>query len=565
MFGKLPAFRHPAPNMSPSLLPPASLLSKTLAAISRFFRSRSLAALAVLILFSAGFAQSPQIIRLDVGSSDHAQTIVTDATGATLVGGAFRSATQPIAFAVAKHNSAGALQWLSRFAGTSSQVDGSVAAVAVDSLGNVYAAGYIARQSTPTSYDIDWLVVSFDSRGGQRWADVFNSANNGYDQATALVLDPAGALYVTGISGVGNDLNWLTTKYSFDGAVQWQRTFTGASNADDRPIAAKLAPDGGVVVLGYTSNLGVGFSKDITVVKYDAQGTLVWSRLFSDTATSDEVPGGLAVDPVGNIYVTGITAASSSAEDANVPFLLKLDAAGSVLFSLKGENAGGSAIAISPDGNVVVCGTAIGEVGSFIRSSVSKFTAFGAPLWNAPLDSAGKVAVDTDGTIYVGGTRPSATTVNFFATKFASDGRKIWDQTVSNGSANDVSLDSTGSFFITGDSQPTPTDMLTVRYPRDFVPAPVATIPAAPSGLTATAGKQKLTLQWADNSNNETGFRVERAINGGAFAEIAVTAANVRTFTDPGLNKRNSYSYRVRATNGSGSSSYSNVATATPQ
>ncbi|MFZ4521289.1 MAG: alpha/beta hydrolase fold domain-containing protein [Bacteroidales bacterium] len=61
---------------------------------------------------------------------------------------------------------------------------------------------------------------------------------------------------------------------------------------------------------------------------------------------------------------------------------------------------------------------------------------------------------------------------------------------------------------------------------------------SAPSNLTAVQiPGAHVTLNWADNNANETGFRVERKPAGGLFAVVANTAANVtgRTNNIPGL------------------------------
>ena len=86
--------------------------------------------------------------------------------------------------------------------------------------------------------------------------------------------------------------------------------------------------------------------------------------------------------------------------------------------------------------------------------------------------------------------------------------------------------------------------------------------PAAPSALTATTGgKGSATLSWADNSNNEESFAVERSTSmSGGYIQVATVAANVRTFTDNLLFRKTTYFYRVRAVNAGGKSSYSNVA-----
>jgi hypothetical protein len=95
-----------------------------------------------------------------------------------------------------------------------------------------------------------------------------------------------------------------------------------------------------------------------------------------------------------------------------------------------------------------------------------------------------------------------------------------------------------------------------------------ATIPAAPSGVTATqgaVGSRAVTVTWTDNSGNESGFTVQRATVTagvvGAFANVGTVAANVTTFTNTGLTVGRSYQYQVRANSLAGNSAY--VATAT--
>jgi hypothetical protein len=94
--------------------------------------------------------------------------------------------------------------------------------------------------------------------------------------------------------------------------------------------------------------------------------------------------------------------------------------------------------------------------------------------------------------------------------------------------------------------------------------APAA--PADPSGLTALlqAGPAVL-LGWTDNSVNETGFSVERAVGGGAFIEIAVVGAGAASGTaisylDSAPPATSAVDYRVRAVSGTLTSGYSNVA-----
>jgi hypothetical protein len=89
-------------------------------------------------------------------------------------------------------------------------------------------------------------------------------------------------------------------------------------------------------------------------------------------------------------------------------------------------------------------------------------------------------------------------------------------------------------------------------------------VPAAPSGLTATAVSQtQINLTWTDNSSNETNFVVARATtSGGPYTDIATLAANTTSFSNTGLTANTTYYYVVRATNASGSSANSNQASA---
>jgi hypothetical protein len=92
----------------------------------------------------------------------------------------------------------------------------------------------------------------------------------------------------------------------------------------------------------------------------------------------------------------------------------------------------------------------------------------------------------------------------------------------------------------------------------------IASVPTAPSFLGATVvSSTQINLAWADNSSNETGFRIERRIGSGGWSTVATTAANVITYSNTGLTPSITYDFRVFAVNGSGDSTASNTATAT--
>jgi fibronectin type 3 domain-containing protein len=88
-------------------------------------------------------------------------------------------------------------------------------------------------------------------------------------------------------------------------------------------------------------------------------------------------------------------------------------------------------------------------------------------------------------------------------------------------------------------------------------------VPAAPTGLAATAGSGAITVRWTDQSSNESGFRVERSSNGTDFTTAASVGANVTSYVDSGLSEATTLSYRAVAFNAAGASSPSNTASAT--
>ncbi len=94
--------------------------------------------------------------------------------------------------------------------------------------------------------------------------------------------------------------------------------------------------------------------------------------------------------------------------------------------------------------------------------------------------------------------------------------------------------------------------------------AAAVTPPAAPASLAATAtSSSAISLSWTDNSSNESGFKLERSLDGTSFALLATLGGSVTSYGDSGLSAATKYYYRVYAYNSGGNSGYSNTASAT--
>jgi hypothetical protein len=93
---------------------------------------------------------------------------------------------------------------------------------------------------------------------------------------------------------------------------------------------------------------------------------------------------------------------------------------------------------------------------------------------------------------------------------------------------------------------------------------PPAAAPAAPTNLSASVlSSSQIRLQWTNNSSTRTAISIERCTTPCKnFSEIARVAGSATSVIDSGLASRTSYSYRVRAYNGTGWSPYSSTVTA---
>lgn len=75
--------------------------------------------------------------------------------------------------------------------------------------------------------------------------------------------------------------------------------------------------------------------------------------------------------------------------------------------------------------------------------------------------------------------------------------------------------------------------------------------------VTVSFGGVKLS--WDDNSIDETGFKIERSLDGETFEQIGIVETDITTFIDNDVSTGKIYFYRVCAFNEAGNSDYSNI------
>ncbi|HEY7424768.1 MAG TPA: fibronectin type III domain-containing protein, partial [Gemmataceae bacterium] len=86
--------------------------------------------------------------------------------------------------------------------------------------------------------------------------------------------------------------------------------------------------------------------------------------------------------------------------------------------------------------------------------------------------------------------------------------------------------------------------------------------PAAPTGLTATAGPGQVALSWTASSGASS-YNIYRGTSSGGETKVA-SGVTATAFTDTGLTPGTTYFYEVTAVNGVGESTFSNEASAVP-
>ncbi len=215
---------------------------------------------------------------LDLALDDQGNVFVTGVSGYTVAD-----------IATAKYSPSGQLLWVRTYDGPAHQSDGATRIAVRD--GSVYVAGHSSD---------DYVLIKYDSAGTQQW--VARRVNAGQDRIVGLAVDSAGLVYVTGYTQTGSWTDITTIKYNGQGQVVWARSFDGPAHQFDEPNELRVNTAGDVYVCGKTHHNG---DWDAVLLKYNAAGTLQWSRTLTTSAADVETFEALELDADGDIVVVG--------------------------------------------------------------------------------------------------------------------------------------------------------------------------------------------------------------------------------------------------------------------
>jgi hypothetical protein len=247
-------------------------------------------------------------------------------------------------------------------------------ALAVDSVGNTYAAGWFdgALQDEGTALTAtggrDLVMQSWDATGAARWA--VRAGGGGDDAAAGLAVDNRGNVYLAGTFRVLADLevsspqasgpiirqlpaearcgepqNLVVAAFSSDGTVRWVKTAGGASLNGNA-----ITPDnsGGIVMAGrFSGSLDLGSGPmelcgrtGMFVAALNGDGSVRWLRDVPDNAdTNSFTPYGIAAAADGSIAVVGDVAGNGE-DPATDVFIARWDSQGQHLTTQRLGGAG---------------------------------------------------------------------------------------------------------------------------------------------------------------------------------------------------------------------------------
>ncbi len=133
----------------------------------------------------------------------------------------------------------------------------------LDNYGNVYVTG---RSYQFGSY-LEYTTIKYDNSGVEQWVAAYDGYIFGSDYATAIAVDPSGNIFVTGYSTGGNYYNdYATVKYDNNGSKQWVGIHDGSANTNDKAMAIAIDQLGNIYVTGYSE--GLNTFDDILTIKY---------------------------------------------------------------------------------------------------------------------------------------------------------------------------------------------------------------------------------------------------------------------------------------------------------
>ena len=213
-------------------------------------------------------------------------------------------------------------------------------------------------------YDPDGSVVWAKQAGGISWDEGWGITVDSFGNSYVVGTFQGSAIF-EGVTLTSNGMyDTFVAKYNPDGSQAWVKQGGGTFQYMAGP-AISVDSSGNSYVTGFFGGdaafddvtLTSRGGKDIFITKYDPDGSLLWAKQAG--GTSNDAGYGISVDSSGNSYVTGYSGEAATFDDVSLPdsggFAAKYNTDGSLDWVKQGGNVG-RGIAVDGLGNIYVTG-----------------------------------------------------------------------------------------------------------------------------------------------------------------------------------------------------------------
>ena len=228
-------------------------------------------------------------------TQEYCHACAVNSNGDLFFGGGlmFINQSNPYYAFMVKVNSSGVIQQQHLFG----QEMHTIRDIKIDDNDNVYTCG---GGGAGGGYTGGSTVVKYDHLGQVTWQKKITRGSTYNEQMQSLALDTSGNVYAAGYSNP-NPGNGVLVKLNSSGAVQWQRYI--GSSGDRSTYGLACDSNDNVYVIGKDST-NQSSGRDFLIVKINSSGTVQWKRSFGATGRYSNGYA-IAVDSKDNIVVSG--------------------------------------------------------------------------------------------------------------------------------------------------------------------------------------------------------------------------------------------------------------------
>lgn len=321
-------------------------------------------------------------------------------------------------------------------------------ALAVQRDGKLLVGGEVGDED---SYHLDLAVARYNQDGSLDltfgeggW--VRTDLEHWNDAASDIAVQPADGKILQSGSSSGD---FILVRYNLDGSLDtsfdhdgWVRTDLGSIEDESKAIA--LQSDGKIIVAGYALD---GIQYDFALVRYNPDGSLdtsfgVDGRVTTDLTGDQDQIQGLVIQPDGKIVVVGSVKRAYPyyrdfgivryMPDGTIDLLFGIS--GKVITDFSGGRDFAYAVALQPDGKIVLVGTAQNGSDGDFDFALARYTSTGSLDttfsgdgkvildFNGGDDDAYAVALQPDGKVIAAGYAYTGSSLDFALARYQANG-----------------------------------------------------------------------------------------------------------------------------------------------